>query len=299
MEVLAVIGTVFCYSVQNIFVKDYQKRCGVGLAQSLWFTIMQSVFTIALFWAVNRFTLRITGPTALFSFLFSVSAIFSTWGSISAMELGKIATVSMYVLIGSALVPFLFGVCFLGEEMSIAKAAAILLMCVSFIPSAYVPKDKRTVLSRKNRVRFILLCAVCFVSNGVCALFLKLNQITAGASGANDFLILMAMMTVPICFIAMPILVKKRSDQRRVPAESKSVRSLGCALGLCVFNGTASVLSMFAAKTLPSSIQFPVISGGQLVLISLLGWIFFKEMITRLELIGILLALGAMALFIL
>ena len=100
MEVLAVIGTVVCYSLQNIFVKDYQNRCGVGIVQSLWFMAVKSLFTIILFWALNRFTLHVTGPTALFSFLFSVSAIFSDWGLIAAMELGKMAMVSMYSLIG-------------------------------------------------------------------------------------------------------------------------------------------------------------------------------------------------------
>lgn len=187
MEVLAVIGTVVWYSVQNIFVKDYQNRCGVGIVQSLWFTAIKSIFTVILFWALNCFTLYVTGPTALFSFLFSVGAIFSVWGLIAAMVLGKMARVSMYALIGSALVPFFYGACFLGEDLSTVKAVAILLMCLSFFPSVYAPKNNRTALPKKARIRFIVLCIICFVSNGFCSLFLKLNQITAGASGANDF----------------------------------------------------------------------------------------------------------------
>ncbi|MBC8544526.1 EamA family transporter [Bianquea renquensis] len=296
MEVLAVIGTVVCYSLQNIFVKDYQNRCGVGIVQSLWFMAVKSLFTIILFWALNRFTLHVTGPTALFSFLFSVSAIFSDWGLIAAMELGKMAMVSMYSLIGSALIPFFYGACFLGEDLSIVKVVAIVLMCLSFVPSVYGSKNNGTALSKKARIRFIALCIICFVGNGFCALVLKLNQIAVGASGANDFMILMALMTLPICLVAL-LLMKRQKPW--IPAQARTGRSVGCALGLCVFNGTASVLSMFAAKTLPSSIQFPIISGGQLILISLWGWIFFKEKITKQEALGILLALAAMIFFML
>lgn len=301
MAILALACTVACYSVQNIFVKDYQKRCGVGLSQSMWFTLMKSLFTIGLFFVLNGFRLTVTGPTTLFAALFALAAIFANWGAISAYGMGKIATVNMYVLIGSALVPFLYGILFLGEPMTLTKGVAVVLMCLSFVPAALFSGEKR---QSGERGRFFFLCFICFLSNGAAGLLLKLNQAAENTAPANDFLIMMSIILAVLCVMILPFSRPRGTagTGERPPLvsrESRNLRSAGCALGLCVFNGTASVMSMFAAESLPSSIQFPIISGGQLLLVSLLGWIFFRERITRADAIGMALALAAMVLFIL
>ena len=69
--------------------------------------------------------------------------------------------------------------------------------------------------------------------------------------------------------------------------------------GYAVCNGAANVCSMQTAKTMDSSLQFPLLSAMVVVFTSLLAWGFFHEKPGRGDVVGLGLTVAGMALMIL
>lgn len=281
------------YSGQIIFSKNYQLKSGSGFVQSIWFLLLISVSTIPIFLPLNAGDLSFEKNAILYAAIFAFVVVFSTIAFISAYSIGKITVVTMYTLIGSAIIPFIYGILFLHEEINLIKILAVLLMCLSFFPSALFSKDN---LGQKFSLKYILLCIVCFLTNGIASLMLKLNQLAKG--GNINFIILSSLILIVTCSVILLFMKLKRRNEKLLSSAMFNRKSLFFGLGFSLFNGSAALLSMTAAAELGSSVQFPILSGSQLILSGFVGYLFFKEKITRAEILGIMLALFSIILFV-
>lgn len=70
-----------------------------------------------------------------YAFLFSLFNIGSGVCSVLAMKQGNLSTVTLYMLVGGLLIPFLYGILALNEPLTASKIAGVALMLLSFAPS--------------------------------------------------------------------------------------------------------------------------------------------------------------------
>jgi len=64
-------------------------------------------------------------------------------------------------------------------------------------------------------------------------------------------------------------------------------------------NGVSYLLQLLAAaSTMPASVQYPMMTGGSVVLTALAGYLFFQEKQSKRALIGTILAFAATFLFL-
>ncbi len=87
--------------------------------------------------------------------------------------------------------------------------------------------------------------------------------------------------TIPIAFMHRAMIMKKDF-------------AYGSVVGFCNIGGNLSIL--LALTTLPGAIVFPLVSSGGLLLVTLLARLIFRERISRINTIGIILTLVAVLL---
>ena len=300
MVYLILLGAVISYSLQNIPNKKYQQLCGVGLAPSMALIITSGTISLVLFFALSGFRLEFFGPSVAYAAAFSLIGMTGTPAQLKALELGSLSTVLIYTLIGCSVIPFVYGAVFLQEEVTVWKLLALVLMCVSFLfKGLHNAQGKKA--QGKDRWVYLGCCLCCFFSNGICSILLKLNQITPGALSQFPFMVWKSLFSILAAGILLGAIFIRQSQENRARTKTMLLGGvpLLCGLGLCITNGLGTVLSMTAASSLPSLIQFPVLNGGQLIFVCLIGRFLFHEKVSPREMVGIGLTLLSLVLFIL
>lgn len=300
MVYLVLLAAVLSYSLQNIPNKKYQQLCGVGMAPSLVLILTSGLISLGLFFCLSGFQLGFSPASILYAAAFALIGMTGTPAQLKAFELGSISTVLIYTLIGCSVIPFAYGALFLKEQVTVWKVLALVLMCVSFL---FKGLNNGQGKKAQGRDRWIYLgcCLCCFFSNGICSILLKLNQITPGALSQFPFMVWKSLFSVMAAGIVLAVLFRKQPPQQKQQTKTLLLGKtpLLCALGLCITNGLGTVLSMTAASSLPSLIQFPVLNGGQLIFVCLIGRFLFHEKVSRREMVGVGLTLVSLVLFIL
>ncbi len=273
-------------SLQFIFIKGYQKKCGVSWTSAVWFSaVMYGMMAVILFCA-NGFEVRFTAGSFLLAVLFGCTAVIANFASIKAVGFGKVSTVSMFVLIGSAILPFLFGILIINEQMTVFKLCSVILMCAAFLPNILKEKGSRAGKG------FIWLCILNAAVNGLATVIMKMGQM-AGLSGMQ-FMMQAGIAGSLLSFLLLGFLLlgSKQKAERFEPV------SLGYALLYALSNGFGMVASIQAAGLVDTSVEFPVASGGILVLTSLLSFFIYREKLKKYDYISIVTAIAAMVLFV-
>lgn len=292
------LAVVF-FSIQFLFSKGYQLKAGNGKTQSLVFTAMMSLGIILEFVVYQGFTLQISTPSLVYAFFYAVLILVCEIASLKAFEFGKVSIVSLYALVGSVVLPFFYGVILLKEPVGISKAAAILIICLSFLIPLFDDPSRTQEQTRPRKGLFTILCILVFLSNGLISIILKAHQMSRNIVSETNFLILASGFTLLLSIVLLiPVMINKGEGAKSPAGLNK--KSIGLfvllAFGYGTFNGTGNIFSMISARTLESSIQFPVISGGVVTLTALLSLLVYKEKITKK--IGLSLGLAVLSIII-
>lgn len=273
--------TVTFFSAQFLFSKGYQLKTGSGFKLTFVFMSLMSSGIILEFLIFNRFRLHITHISLAYAFFYAVLILVCEIASLKAFNLGKVSIVSLYTLIGSVVLPFLYGTVILNEGLTLTKIIAIILICISFIPPLF---DNNTAsqenTNKKSRLIFFMLCITVFLSNGLITIIQKAHQMSKNIVPESDFLILASIFTFLLSAVCFFLIGKNEKGFLTGQSKKTVLICIMFAVLYGLFNGAGTILSMICAKTLPSSIQFPVISGGVVSLTAILSFIFYREKIT-------------------
>jgi drug/metabolite transporter (DMT)-like permease len=261
-----------------MFSKGYQMKTENSMLQTLIFTALMSFGIVMEFSSIQRFTLSFTWPSFLYACIYAILIIVCEITSLKAFGLGKVSIVTLFVLIGGVALPFIYGVVILGEELTVSKGFAVLLMFLSFVMSLYEKKSKSgsdELSKTRKKWLFIIACVLVFLSNGFISIVIKAHQSGSNIVSETNFLILTSLISLCISLVLIVFLARKSSIKQ--VARTVPIKGVWLALGYAICNGTGTLLSMISARTLPSSIQFPMISGGVVALTAFLSIFIYKE----------------------
>ena len=109
-----------------------------------------------------------------------------------------------------------------------------------------------------------------------------MQQVRFDGGYKNEFMIIALAITVIVCLIM--VLTKERNIIKQQSA-------LGVALGLLcgVANGAVNLFVMILSGRMPVSLMFPIISAGGIVATFIISTVFYKEKLSRPQLIGFIL----------
>lgn len=278
---LFIAAASILFSSQFLFNQKYAKATGSSLIPVLLFTLCISVFGFIFQFALNGFRLDITPFSAVCALILAalwVSGIFADFKSLESINL---SAYSVFLMLGGMLLPSVYGIIFLNEELSVFKLLCFILAVVAIIFTV-------DSTGKSGNVIFYLFA---FLSNGLINVCLNIHErVTAlDATNSRSFLMLALIIMVLMCLlISVP-------NFRRTRTEAGGILTKKCILYTMAYaacNNFGNLLLMASMKYLPASVQSPLITGGVLF-VSLIMSIMMHEKISRKNIIATITAFAA------
>ncbi len=193
----------------------------------------------------------------------------------------------------SLVIPFVFSIYLYNEEWTWIKMVGILLALLAVIFTCYPSSQKEATTSRKlNKAQYFLLPIVLFAGSGLMDTIIKyVEQTHLNESNYNDFLIAAFVTAGLIGFLIMSILLVTG----KIKFDSRSILA-GIAIGIPNYFSIWFLVNVLKQYKGNSSAIIPINNMGIVLLSSFLAWLMFKEKLSLINRVGIILALGAIAL---
>ena len=299
---LLLLLSTLLMSAQFAMNKLYQSKNGSAIKTSLLFTTLSGLFNGAIFFCIGGFRISVT-PFSLICAA-GIAALCLGYNLIGfrIFELGSFSVYTMFLMLGGMLMPFLYGMIFLGDSSGIGLPAlicrllgVILLTCSLALPCLGHPGSK----DKSSRL-FIPLCILVFVMNGFVSIISKLHQIEPTAAVDPISFVFLSNTLNGLASGIILLLLCVRDGSKPALAKNFHPWQLILLTVCCgAFNGGSYLLQLIVASSaLPASVQYPILTGGSVVLSAIVGRIFFGEKPDKLSLMGIITAFCATFLFL-
>ena len=280
--VLVMIAVVIfggCFSLSD----SYRKERGSGIVSSMEAAFVGSAAGFVILLAVSGFDFQATPFTLGMALIAALCGIGFTWCSFKALERVNLSVYSLFSMLGGMALPFLQGIIFYNESITVAKIVCVVFICAAL--ALTVSKDRRS----GGTLYYIGI----FVLNGMSGVISKIFTASAlSKTNAEWFSIWIAVFTAALAG-ALWVLLAKKANMPRYTWKAFGISSLSGAL-----NRVANFLLVVALVHIDASVQYPLITGGVMIVSTLICF-FGQNKPTKKELLSVLLAfLGMLALFL-
>lgn len=278
---LILMLAVVLMALDNAIRKRFQITSGTSLSAGLYFNVVLGGSAALLFWLVNGLHLSFTPYSLLLAFLQAALAVGYTVIGFRVMQ-ESVSIYALFLMTGSMIIPWLWGVFFLKEVPSVLQICGLILI----LAAIFVSKGG----ARQMKRRLLPLSLSVFFLNGLAAIITKLHQIeTIHATVARmDFLVWVNIAKLVISAAALLIVPGFRSE---FSLRSISFQKMLPIILCTAVSGTAYFLQLTSASKVHATIMYPMITGGGVICSMLCAWIFFRERPTGRMLTGAVLCL--------
>ena len=305
MGYVCLVGAMLGISFMYVFMKLFSGSVKNGLAVSLCFTVVSTlVASVACIIIGGGIPFDIL-ESNLLAIAFGVVTIGFSLLGIAVSKLGSMSMYSMFATLGSIVLSFLFGIIFNGEGAvtSAFRYVAIVIMVISLVfPVIDDMKGKGD--KKKKGLLFWIACFGGFVVNGLTGPIMTLQEGVQKVSNINSiqfcglYLLFTAVMALLILGVMM--IVPKFRPQVALSKQIIGVKPLLFSAGYGAVTVVGNALNIEALSNgVPSSVQFPVVNGGVILVTALIGMVAFREKSGIFTKIGLGLTLVASVLFVL
>ena len=261
------IFNVLCSAGQSALGKQYSKNGGASLP----FNMNKAAIGTLLFLVIgliNGFSLHF--ETILFGIGYGISLCLSMHTGFKALSIGPMALTSIIASF-SLIIPFLFGIIFWNEGLTIFKCIGILLLLLSIL---FINLKKENGFSAK----WFFYAVATLIANGICSVIQKMHQLKFPSLYRTEFMFWALLSVLIILFITHKA---KRNAQAKL-----EFSMLGIVSG--VANCLANYIVLYLSAAENASVLFPIISISNIIAVWVIGIIFFKERLRFLQAIGLI-----------
>lgn len=271
MYYLLVIGATAMFGVQFLFNGKYQEKAGSSVRSSMVLSLITGIVgTIALI-IINGWNITLTPFTVFMAIVCALNALLFNFCSIFALKHINVSIYSLFSMIGGMTLPFVAGICFFNEGITIAKVLCLITISVGL--SFTVQKGD------KKSGRFFYIGV--FFFNGMGALLSVLYNKASFEKGAPaDYSIASAICKVLLSAIVLFILKlidRKKASHDKSVASSAIIITLIFAAICGLFNSLANFILLIALDYIPASMQYLLVTGGVVTFSTLFGFFTGKK----------------------
>ena len=277
-----VSAAVIMFGLQFFFNQKYESETGNGRKASMMFILLSNAVGLLILLAVNGFKMEYTNFTFVFALFASVNMLLYNICSMKALGKINLSLYSLFSMLGGMVLPFCAGVFFFDEEFTWGKAICLVTVIAALLLS--VRKGEK----QKGTIYYIGI----FVFNGMSGVISKFFQaLPYEKTSEAAYSVWSAMLTVIFAGIALLFM---RNDSVKI-----SLKSVCWSSGYGVLNKIGNLLLLIALVHLPASVQYPMVTGGVMIVSTLLSYFTPKKPGIR-EIISVVLSFsGIMALILL
>ncbi len=276
LNYLLLLVTTLLMSGQSVATKQYNKK---RFNAPIIYTVMAALSALPVFIISSGFKLQFTLETLMYSAFFALAYASSLIGITVAIACGPLS-ISTVIQSYSLIIPTIYGIIFLEEPLKKTTVIGFVLLVISLFAVNYVKGNSNSKISLK----WVLSIIIGFIGNGMCATVQKMQQVASGGKYKSELMI-MALIIVCVALTVFSFFTEKKT----VIPSIKGGWYWAAAYG--IFNGIVNLLVLILGGRIPVSILFPVITAGGIVLSSALAIFFYKEKLSKIQLIGVLIGI--------
>ena len=272
---------VILMALDNAIRKRFQLSSGSSLSAGLYFNVILGGSAALLFWCVNGFRLSLTPYSLILALLQAGLAVGYTLIGFRIMR-ESVSLYALFLMTGSMIIPWLWGVIFLKEVPSTLQICGLCLI----LAAIFISKGGASQLSGK----LLPLCLAVFVLNGLAGMLTKLHQTETAYAAVPpmDFLVLVNLSKLVLSLAA---LIPGPQLRKPLPSGMLSLKKMLPILLCTAVSGMAYFLQLTAAGKVRATVMYPVITGGGVICSMLCAWLFFHEKPAKPMRIGAMLCL--------
>lgn len=276
---LSVITATVLLAIEFSCSKLYQSLESISLEKGLQFNTVSGLVSALIMWALAGFRPEWSGFSALLALGMALCSMLYCLLSFRILNLGGMALYSLALMSGGMLLPYIFGIVFLNETVSLPGFLGLIAVLAAVILSNFN--------RRKISKTLLLLCTAVFLLNGFCSILSKAHQISRIPSTVSGAGFVMYSGIAKCLLSVIVLLCRKRSSFSR----PKHKYTLLLTVGAAVISAASYLLQLNGAKVLPASVLYPMITGGSIVFSAIAGRVFFKERLSLRQILCILLCI--------
>lgn len=245
-----VFSATILFALQFLFNQKFEQIRGSDLKSALEFTLYKSVIIVIIMLIISGFKIPdITPFSIILSVIYSAACILMTYFSMKAFAVANLSVYSVFSMLGGMLLPFLLGVGFYNEKLTVFKCVCCALIAVSVLLNLRSGKQSKKA--------FLYYMAV-FILNGGVGVISKIHQSAhTPHTDSTGFMFLSSVASIVISGIWLLI------QYRKIPLIKG--KSLLYASGYGIFNGVGNLFLLISLSHLPASVQYPLVTGGVMV----------------------------------
>lgn len=274
--------SMFAGSLYSCCSKFFSQRYASNAADNALYTFGTSLVTtvILLAFMLAEGFKGISTFTLLVALAFGVTTALKSIIYIKTLSLGPLSFTTI-INSSSSIIPVFYGL-FLGQSITIWQIIGIAFMMVSLF--FIVEKDKD---NRKASIQWLIFALIGFFLGGLIGILQSTHQTSFFRFQINEFLLITFGMSVVVSLVDLIYLRSKGVHSTKNPAINKG-RALTLVLGGfgCAF---INIVNLYLSGVFPSTLFFPVINGGTLVVTVVVSFTFFRERLNRRRLLGMIL----------
>ncbi len=297
VDYILIILAVICFTAQFAFTKIYECKIKQTISTVLTMVVLTSIVGTVLYVCIGGFRVRFSCYSFLMSIAMAAVMIPYYVVSIKVLSLGSLAVYSMFMMLGGMLVPFVYGIAFLSEDVTWGKVAGCVLLTACMIWQALGQNETPSTengggenVGKHRKIKFFALCIVIFFLNGLTGVIAKAHQMRATAVDEISFTVLSCAVTAVLGGILL-VAISLKSDRKEMLGSIKTTLKPMPLLIMVLIGGatyTGNFLHLKAAATVPASVQFPVVSGGVIVFSALTSALIFREKVKKREWLAVI-----------
>ncbi|MBR4072220.1 MAG: hypothetical protein IKK26_06675 [Clostridia bacterium] len=294
-----VILSCILTSCQMGFTKAYSAKYGDGM-RAVYRNSVLSGLAFVIIMGVKDLITR--NPFEMTGFSFVIAIIFALINAICIIFLfggfknGEVSRVVLFTNLGCLMVPTIFGFFYSGEPVTLGKIICLVLItCALLVNLDFKAKD--------SNKKAILYYIVIFIMNGLACVVLAIHQKNKWGfvpTNEDDLTTMIMFLYAVICLCVLGYLYGfrpvKESDTGKV---ENMPLCIGLSAGNGVLYGVATLLQTISLAFIPTSVQYPLLTGGGVVLGGLLGVVFGEKIDKKFAISCVLVIAGTICLGIL
>lgn len=281
---ILVILAALLIAIMTACQKLYQCNGGVSISTGIKYSLLQGIFAASVFFVINGFRVEYTVYSILMALLQTILLSGYTIIGFKIISLGGVVVYSLFLMTGGMILPYIWGILFLGEPLTFFHSTGLIFIIISVI----LFQTKDIVFSPK----LIGLCALVFVINGCTSIVSKLHQIEEFQAkvNANQFVLLTNLAQIAINSVLLTF-TYKRSHKTRKIRNICNTKSILFIIASAAASSFSYLFQLEGAASIPATVLYPMITGGTILFSTIISICFFHEKITRCGWAGITLCL--------
>ena len=269
MYIALIVLSAVIFSVQIAASGQYSRREGGLLHKAMLLSFLSGTASCVLLLLTNR-EWMFTWFSFAFALISALACVTMTWCGAQVLTRGDLSMYTLFSQMGGMIIPSVVGILFYAEPLTWQRAVCIALVTVATIIGRPVAGRKAGEKKQSGLVWYLAV----FALNGVWCVFAKIHQSAPELAVSGPMYSLMIQMLIVLLSgsILLPAVRRNKGLGLVKPRVS-------CPLAVCngVLNTIGNLILLEALLHVDASIQYPIATGGIMVLTVLIDYLFKRK----------------------